>query len=187
VSWLSDELLPLNPCRRNFWSSPLLIPADLALLSLAVFLVQSIYEQVTRHRRQGQTEAADASREERDDTATYFGGLKTEIAHHVKKRGGFAIFVWKLLRLLTCLALVAVTIAVIVIEKEADSATNQPANDGFVDAMKKWGRKKKHRRKHRGDRGALFTIDEWYQISLCLVFVSFSGLQSRHLPHRHEI
>jgi hypothetical protein len=67
---------------------------------------------------------------------------------------------------------VGLTIAVIVVEKEADTPPASGPESGFVDALKKWGRKKKHRRKHGRYQGPLFTEDEWYQISLGLVFVS---------------
>jgi hypothetical protein len=140
-----------------------------------------MYEHVICRPQQGQAEPAGASRVDRDGAATHFAGLKTEIAHHVKQRGGAAIVVWKLLRLLTCLALVAVTIAVIVIGSEAYPPTPRPAGDGFVDATEKWGENKKQWKKHKADQGAVFTLDEWHQSSLCLVFVSFSSFHSRSL------
>jgi hypothetical protein len=148
----------------------LLIPAYLSLLSVSILLGQAIYAFVKQERNLGfnQSEVAD----ERNDAVVYTGGIKTELARHVKERGGVPIFFWKLLRLATCLALVGVTIAIIVDEKEASSPNETPFNGGFVDALINWSKKKRRKRRDNEPEEPLFTKDEWYQLSLCLVFVS---------------
>lgn len=97
-------------------------------------------------------------------------GIVSEVKAHIKSLGGSTIFLYKIVRLVGCLALVGLTIATVVRDEKGTAKADA------IDVLKKhWGKKGKHARRNDG-----FTDREWLQVTLCLTYVSIT---SRTLPH----
>lgn len=90
--------------------------------------------------------------------ASFFGQVRAHISIH----GGGIIYAYKVIRLVGCLALLALSTATLILEETGQI-------DGFwYETTGKWGKKHpKHRKKH-----ARFTVDEWLQVALCITTVS---------------
>jgi hypothetical protein len=85
-------------------------------------------------------------------------GLVGEIKLNIKSNGGFEIWFWKVLRLLGCFALVAVSIACAIIETDDTVHT-----DG-----KHWGKKHRHRHRHKHSKFSDYAI---LQLALAGLYV----------------
>lgn len=91
--------------------------------------------------------------------ASFFGQFKEHISTH----GGVVIYAFKFARLLGCLALLAVSLATLILEEtgEIDKLT-------FGVTGKHWGKKHK---KHRHRKHGVFSDAEWTQGALCVTSV----------------
>jgi hypothetical protein len=87
-------------------------------------------------------------------------GFLAEIKANITSNGGFSIWLYKVIRVICCLALFSVAIAAAVI-----------ASDDTLHTSNKHGGKK-HKHKHaKRHKGSWFSDYEWIQIALALVYV----------------
>lgn len=89
-------------------------------------------------------------------------GFFSETKAYMDEHGGIAVFAFKLAKLLCCLALLALSIVVFIIQDEGDFKTTPT-----YDVLKKWGKKKKKHARHEA-----FSRWEELQLAAIAVFVS---------------
>jgi hypothetical protein len=85
-------------------------------------------------------------------------GILEDTKRHIRNHGGLTIYLFKVLRLVGCLALLGITIAAFIISEEE-------SGDSLLDSLKK-----KHKKKHRKVDGWP-TPSEWTEIFLCITYV----------------
>lgn len=118
-------------------------------------------------RRPSQGEQDEAPLDTRQDLPGT--GLISAVKEHVRDAGGSTIFILNVARLLSVVALLALSVTSFILEQENESGLLGVASKG-------WG--KKHKRKgskHHGVHG-LFTKREWIQLALCLAYVRLSRI-----------
>lgn len=93
--------------------------------------------------------------------ATPHEGVLSDLKLHIKLMGGAQIFFYKVLRLLGCLTLVALTIVTLVVDENAKEGS------GLIGLLKK----KKHKGKRKPSHSDSFTTEEWLQVALLLTYV----------------
>lgn len=103
----------------------------------------------------------DASSE--NPTPPAHNGLWADLRKQTKSLGGTDIFIFRALRLVSCIALLAFTITSLILEKREDSDPSQ-----FTLYGKHWGKKHPH---HRDGSNKLFTRHEWLHVALALTYV----------------
>ncbi|KAJ8520559.1 hypothetical protein ONZ45_g2613 [Pleurotus djamor] len=107
-------------------------------------------------------------------------GFWSEFKAHVVSHGGLHIFVYKILRLVGCLALLGLSIATLIIDEieledrqdiQFTYADQEPL--GWMGALARWGKKK---RKHRRKEVEQLTQTEWLQFAMCMTYLYASLL-----------
>ncbi|PVG02126.1 hypothetical protein CPB86DRAFT_772767 [Serendipita vermifera] len=156
--------------KSSLWSSTLMLPVYLACVSLVVVLLHVIVlvtplkKYILPHSRSSQT----VLHSDPDPPTGFMGSIKANI----KSNGGLTLWLYKVLRLLGCLALTGVSVAAAVLASEDTLHTNG----------KHWGKKgrRRHRHKHK------FSAYEWIQIALVAVYMytSVLALCTLALPKR---
>ncbi|KAF8213492.1 hypothetical protein K438DRAFT_1956873 [Mycena galopus ATCC 62051] len=146
----------------TIWEDTLVVPAVVAAASAVLLLVHLFLASVWGRKLRGASEAEAVD----PPSAIRPVGLVAEVKEHVSHHGGGVIFVFKLVRLVACLALLGFSIASLAITEAHKSETGQASIFG------KWG--KKHPKKNH-DSPAL-TVTEWLQLALCMTFFYTSVL-----------
>ncbi|CAE6498063.1 unnamed protein product, partial [Rhizoctonia solani] len=161
---------------KSKWSHTLLIPAACALVSIALLLVHiiSVAAPVRRYvaKLRGR-EVCENDSSPQQHAVRQRAGFLPDLQSHIKGHGGLIIFGWKVLRLLSCLALTGLTIAAIVSINEGHktigpkeynwSGESDLGSDVYA-INKKWAKK------HKTKRTQWFSTAEWIEISLCLFY-----------------
>lgn len=157
---------------RSVWLNSLLVPAYLTAFSVLIIslhlisntkLAKKIYARLF-------SSETDKSEESSLDTASspVHSGLCADLRQHVISLGGIEIFVFRVLRLVSCVALLAFTITSLILEKREDSEPSQ-----FTLYGKHWGKKHPHQ---RDASNKLFTKHEWLHVALALTYVGHISL-----------
>jgi hypothetical protein len=141
--------------RASLWSSTLMLPVYLACISLVIALLHVIVlatplkKILLPHSASSRT----VLHSEPNPDTGFLGSIKVNI----KSNGGLTIWLYKVLRLLGCLALLGVSIAAAVLASDDTLHTNG----------KHWGKhgRRRHRHKHK------FSAYEYIQIALCAFYV----------------
>lgn len=140
--------------RKSIWASTLLIPAYLGAVSLGIALLHLLLlltplKKYVLPRRTTPAQATIYNEHE---------GLLGEIKANIKSNGGLEIWCLKIVRLLGCFALLAVSITAAIIETDDTVHTNK----------KKGGKKHRHRHRHRHEKFSDYSI---IQIALAALYV----------------
>ncbi len=174
TSCVRTTLLPTfvsnRPC-FSLWANDYLFPAYLCAISALILVVHRVACSAIVQRlatrllvfRKPPIEQEESDDAQLEIVSSPHEGIVNDIKTHIVSLGGPTIFVYKILRLLGCLALVALTIATLIINDYHDSSGNN-----FVAGLKKRKGKKKSKSKKPSES---FSSSEWLQISLCLAYV----------------
>ena len=157
-----------NTAPKSKFAHTLLIPVGCALISVAAFLLHIVFTAVPVKRYIAKLRGRPESDEEPQlapPLVRQHTGFFPDLRSHIEGHGGIAIFTWKMLRLLACIALTALTIVAVVVTNEG----HKTIGTQDVDTFKKHGKKHKKHRKHH-DRW--FSTAEWLEIFLCIFYVS---------------
>lgn len=100
-------------------------------------------------------------------------GIVNDIKAHITSLGGLTIFTYKIVRLLGCLVLVALTIATLIVNDYHNTT-----GSSILDALKKHKGKKKSKSKKPSET---FSQSEWLQIALCLAYVRNQQIQTESI------
>jgi hypothetical protein len=157
ISHIQTHMLIIPTHRVSVWHSTLFLPVYIALLSVAVLVVHLILL-ATPLKKFILPPSSPTSASNHDSEPPT--GFLAEINANITSNGGLSIWLYKVVRLIGCLALFAVSIAAAVIAGDDTLHTNR----------KHWGKKHKHTHGKKHD-GAWFSDYEWIQIALALVYV----------------
>jgi hypothetical protein len=173
---------------RPKWAHSLLIPATCAgvsivLLLLRVSLSTAVVKRLVAKLRGQQVDEDDADSVPQQPVLRQHTGFFPDLRSHINAHGGAIVFAWKVLRLLSCLALTGLTIGAIVSINGGHKITGigesqliySPYLDLDIGALGK-SRENKHK-KHSRNRYTWFSTAEWIEISLCVFFVRISNLE----------
>ncbi|KLO19974.1 P-loop containing nucleoside triphosphate hydrolase protein [Schizopora paradoxa] len=158
------------------WANDLLFPAYLCALSALILLIHRIAcTEVVRRlvsRLLGLGKLS-IDREDSDDVqlevvSSPHEGIVNDIKAHVASLGGPTIFSYKIVRLLGCLILVALTIATLIVYDYHNAS-----GSNILETLKKHKGKKKSKSKKPSET---FSQSEWVQIALCLAYAYMSLL-----------
>ncbi|KAI9444470.1 hypothetical protein H4582DRAFT_2052775 [Lactarius indigo] len=164
-----DAFIQKDP---SFWTHPLLIPSYLALISILVLVVQSIYSSGPVRRLRGKDLLVAATRNESNIAAsTTWTGFVPAVRDRVQRSGGSVVFLFQVLRLLVVLTLLGLAIFSFVKEDRQHVSPSSVAST----FSQYWG--KRHKGKHRNGGGSL-TKREWLDLTLCLthLYAAFLAL-----------
>ncbi|TFK30740.1 ATP-binding cassette transporter [Coprinopsis marcescibilis] len=153
----------------KLWSNTLIIPAYVALLSSALIVVHTtvssrrvrkLWARLTGAAPPGQS--SESYQNERREAT-----LATDLAEHVQEQGGAVIFAFQLLRFLSCAALLALSIASLVVDQE-DLA------NVFIFGKKGKKRKEKERARltERELLDMILAMTNFYALSLSVAVLS---------------
>ncbi|CCO37550.1 ATP-binding cassette transporter abc4 Short=ABC transporter abc4 [Rhizoctonia solani AG-1 IB] len=166
---------------RPKWAHSLLIPATCAgvsivLLLLRVVLSTAFVKRLVTKLRGQQVDEDDADSVPQQPVLRQHTGFFPDLRSHINAHGGAIVFAWKVLRLLSCLALTGLTVGAIVSINEGHKITGtsesqliySPYLDLDIGALGK-SRENKHK-KHSRNRHTWFSTAEWIEISLCIFY-----------------
>ncbi|KAJ6574692.1 hypothetical protein B0H19DRAFT_1371649 [Mycena capillaripes] len=142
------------------WADTLIVPAVLASASAVLLVIHLFLASVWGRKlhafvfRSSEPEVVDPI------PAVHPVGLIAEVKEHVLQHGGPVIFAFKLVRLVSCLALLGLSIASLAITEANKSSTGQ------ANIFGKWG--KKHPKKNRASPP--LSVTEWLQLAICMTF-----------------
>ncbi|QRW00058.1 ABC transporter transmembrane region [Ceratobasidium sp. AG-Ba] len=152
------------PTKSKYGTYTLLIPAICAALSAVIFLLHLVFTSGPVRRLLGR-------QSEDDDIAApvvrQHSGFFPDLKSHIRGHGGAIIFGWKMLRLVSCVALTALTIVAIVLTNEGHKTVGTKDWDEVDTLSKHWGKKHKKHKKHQH---RWFSTAEWMEISLCMFY-----------------
>ncbi|KAF8744087.1 P-loop containing nucleoside triphosphate hydrolase protein, partial [Rhizoctonia solani] len=164
---------------RPRWAHTLLIPAACAVVSIILLLLHVVLAATPAKRliarfRSRNVDEDDVDSIPQQPIVRQHTGFFPDLRSHIKAHGGTTVFAWKVLRLLACFALTALTVGAIVSINEGHKTIGTKVYeyteelDLDMDTLtKKWG--KKHR-KHKKKRERWFSTAEWIEISLCMFY-----------------
>ncbi|KAG9098020.1 hypothetical protein FS749_004906 [Ceratobasidium sp. UAMH 11750] len=157
------------PTKSKFGVHTLLIPAICAAVSAVVFLLYLVFTSGPVERYIAKLRGREVDEDvEVAPIVRQHAGFFPDLRSHIRGHGGAVVFAWKMLRLLSCIALTALTIVAIISTNEGHKTVGSKAWDD-VDALSKhWGRKHRKHKKHRRERW--FSTAEWMEISLCMFY-----------------
>ncbi|KAG8697036.1 hypothetical protein FRC09_008111, partial [Ceratobasidium sp. 395] len=158
------------PTKSKFGTHTLLIPAACAVVSAVAFLLHLVFTSgpVKRYIAKLRGREVDDDVEVVVPIIRQHAGFFPDLRSHIRGHGGALIFAWKMLRLVSCIALTALTIVAIISTNEGHKTVGTKDWDD-VDALSKhWGKKHKKHKKHKRDRW--FSTVEWMEISLCMFY-----------------
>ncbi|QRW00073.1 ABC transporter transmembrane region [Ceratobasidium sp. AG-Ba] len=148
------------PTKSEFGAHSLLLPPACAAVSALFILLHVVSGPAKRYvaklRGREIDEDSEDSRVVRERP-----GFLSDLRSHIREHDGFAIFTWKILRLVSCIVLTALTAVAVVLTSEGHKTIG---NEEWAGALSK---------KHKGHRG--FSAAEWTEISLC-VFYTYTSL-----------
>ncbi|KDQ20385.1 hypothetical protein BOTBODRAFT_305749 [Botryobasidium botryosum FD-172 SS1] len=192
---VTQDFFKPNHGLKKFYTNTLLIPVYLAGVSILLLLfklasqpAQKLYYRISGaeipNLSTGDNEADVEPRSSQDT------GFFPELRASIKSQGGYTIFTYKILRLLSSLALLGITITAFIIITEHDEQDRELHGD-WVDIF---GRKRRGR--HGKKRHGWFTSAEWHELALCTFFTYTSLLallsvtlqqQMRRTTNRHLV
>ncbi|KAF8682983.1 P-loop containing nucleoside triphosphate hydrolase protein [Rhizoctonia solani] len=162
------------------WAHGLLIPIACGLVSIVLLLLRVVLSTaVVKHfiakLRGHEHHETDVDSAPQQPVVRQHTGFFPDLHSHIKVHGGFAVFAWKILRLLACLTLTGLTVGAIVSITEGHNTIGtkqyEPVDDPYLsldmDVLKKarGSKDKKHRKRERW-----FSTAEWIEISLCTFY-----------------
>lgn len=152
----------------------LLIPATCAFISIALLVIHVIITTGPVKHYVAKLRGRSVSGNDNDPPrpiSRQNTGFVAASHSHIEGHGGGAIFVWKLLRLLACMALTGLTMVAITSINEGHGMIGMDDCDSSVSAAIK------HlEMKHKEKSAYWFGTSEWIEVSLCLFYVSCSHL-----------
>ncbi|ELU44867.1 ATP-binding cassette transporter [Rhizoctonia solani AG-1 IA] len=155
------------------WAHGLLIPIACALVSIVLLLLRVVLSTaVVKHfiaKLRGQEHhETDVDSAPQQPVVRQHTGFFPDLHSHIKVHGGFAVFAWKILRLLACLTLTGLTVGAIVSITEGHNTIGtkqyEPVDDPYLsldmDVLKKarGSKDKKHRKRERWFSTAYATL-----------------------------
>ncbi|KAH9166801.1 hypothetical protein EDB89DRAFT_2245991 [Lactarius sanguifluus] len=147
----------------SFWIHPLLIPSYLALLSILVLSVQTIFSSGPVRRLRGEDAPAALTRGESGVTASATRtGFVSAVKGHVEKSGGSIIFAFQVSRLVIVLTLLGLAMFRFVQEEGQQHVS--PSSS--VSALN--GRRQEGKYRHSGSS---LTRCGWLDLTLCLTYL----------------
>lgn len=150
-------------CLSSIWKDSLILPPVFATISLLILTIQFISTRKPVKKAWARFTKNPIEEEESEpNVATRPIGYVAEFRYHAKSFGGLGIFVYRVLRLLSVLALVCLSVATFVLDEAPSTGANTTTRG------KHWGKKHKH---HRG--GSALTYWEWLDLALSLAYVSY--------------
>jgi len=152
--------LIIPPFRSSIFSSTLFIPVYFGLLSAIVGILHiALLATPLKNYFVTPSSTAHTVLYPEPDPPT---GFSSAIKHNISSNAGLAIWTYKVLRLLGCMALVAFSVVAAVMSND----------DTYHTEGKHWG--KKHRGRHKkGGRSSDFSDYTWIQIALTAFYVCF--------------
>lgn len=155
----------------------LLIPAAAAIISLIAGLVHLVFTLANRFVKLRRGTADDNGSVPVQPLTSQDTGFLPELGYHIKGHGGGAIFAWKMLRLVACMALTTLTIvAITCIDNEHQALGSNYLDldihvelDGYFDWRTKLAKLKRQIR--------WFSTTERLEMSLCMFYVSLGRLR----------
>ncbi|KAJ6501692.1 hypothetical protein C8R47DRAFT_1193380 [Mycena vitilis] len=155
-------LVSLFTKKHTVWEDTLIVPAVVASAS-AVLLLLHLFLASVWGRKLRAFVFRTSEPEVVDPAPPLPSGLFAEVKEHIAQHGGTAIFVFKLVRLVACLALLGLSIASLALTE---------ANKSGTSILGKWG--KKHPKKNRSS--STLSVTEWLQVAMCMSFFYSSVL-----------
>ncbi|CEL51761.1 ATP-binding cassette transporter abc4 OS=Schizosaccharomyces pombe (strain 972 / ATCC 24843) GN=abc4 PE=3 SV=1 [Rhizoctonia solani AG-1 IB] len=161
------------------WAHSLLIPIACAVVSVVFLLLHVILTATPVKRIVAKLRGRDVDVDDSDSipqqpVVRQHTGFFPDLHSHISALGGAGVFGWKVLRLLACFVLTALTIGAIVSINEGHKTIGTKEYDFSEDLdidmdtlSKKWGKKHK---KHKKKRERWFSNTEWIEISLCMFY-----------------
>ncbi|THH12876.1 hypothetical protein EW146_g7283 [Bondarzewia mesenterica] len=167
---LADHQLPR--C-STIWLHPFMIPAYTAAASAILLLLRALFSFGPLKRFvHGPGNHSESSIDSAADNVQ--AGIVSEAKQHVKTLGGWTIFTLRLVRLLSVLTLLGLSVASFVLDEDGLFIKD-------VESLSKhWGKGHKKHRKHRNSSRLSFTRHEWLELTQCVtyLYVSFLALLS---------
>ncbi|KAH7340934.1 hypothetical protein B0J17DRAFT_716110 [Rhizoctonia solani] len=196
---LSETVLAIP---KSQWSHTLLIPAACALVSIVLLLVHVALAATPTRRYIAKfrgREICESDSSPQQPAVRQRAGFFPDLQSHIKGHGGLTIFTWKVLRLLSCLALTGLTIAAIVFVNEGRETigTKEHSLSGESDVgSDAYAIHTQWEKKHKKKRTQWFSTAEWIEISLCLFYTYTTllailaitlGHRFRHIVNKHLV
>lgn len=151
----------------RIWTDSLLLPSYFACLSILFVVLHLIYNlkpvKTAVSRLFSIKHAADEDPGPHTWPSPAAAGLWDELCQHAKTLGGGDIFAFRVIRFISCLVLLALSIVYSVLEKQEDLPSQ------FQSFSKSLG--KSHDYRGNGSH-LLFTRREWLHVAVTLVYVS---------------
>ncbi|KAI3622081.1 atp-binding cassette transporter [Moniliophthora roreri] len=151
-----------SPVKRTVFSDTLIFPTYFALASASI-----LFAHICIALRRS---SANSEEQSRFRPASLF----LEVKDHVEYHGGARIFGFKLVRLISSLTLLALSIATLVVQELDTTDPNMTGLDTGnteYEISKKWSKRPKHPKPHYQ-----FTKREWLEAAMCLTFLYTSFL-----------
>ncbi|KAG8968451.1 hypothetical protein FRC03_007393 [Tulasnella sp. 419] len=174
----------------RFWKHSLLYPSYVAALSAIILIVQFtlrisfVKRWVARIRGAPPVDADEYEAvEQRPSAATsnMSAGFLTEIKEYIRLQGGPVICAFGVMKLLSCLALVGLTIYAVIITPGPGEPKTTEFFEQDSDVYTEGKKKKKHR------KNQLFSTAEWHEIALCAFYTYASLLALLSLSTRPRV
>ena len=144
---------------KRFASDTLAFPGYVAVASAILFILHLILASLSSKRRVfRRPPALELDNQVNLTPDVHADSLSVELGTHIARHGG-VIFMYKIMRLLGCLALLGVSIY----SFSFDDAVNSQG----MGSWRKWREKHKHR-KYQGYNPS---VKEWLELSLCMNYV----------------
>jgi hypothetical protein len=149
----------------SLWEDSLILPPIFATLSLLVLTVHYISTlNIVKRAWAHFTKSPVEEQSTEPNVVTDANGFFAELRHHTDSLGGLGIFIFRVLRLLSVFALVALSAVTFVADEEPSTNT--------IRKGKHWGKKHRHRR-----GGSSLSFEEWLDLGVSIAYVS-----SQHTP-----
>ncbi|KAH6916785.1 ATP-binding cassette transporter [Coprinopsis sp. MPI-PUGE-AT-0042] len=148
--------------RSKIWHNSMVIPSYVALASTVVLVLHVILASSRARKLWARITRREVVQENSADEPVFAHRNETDItndfAEHVAQHGGFTIFSFRVLRLLSCLVLLGLSVYTAI--KDEDSITNAFGKKG----------KGKHGRKHRDKDHRQLSDKEWADLLLTMTY-----------------
>lgn len=100
------------------------------------------------------------------------GGFLSDLDAHVAELGGWTILLFNVIRFLGCLALLALTIAAVVVDSEKSADPYGGVEQSLMEVLKKWKKgEKKKKEEGRERRREAFGREEWVEVGQVVAFL----------------
>ncbi|KAH6916807.1 ATP-binding cassette transporter [Coprinopsis sp. MPI-PUGE-AT-0042] len=162
IPGLYDVYEGLKAGRSKIWHNSMVIPSYVALASAVVLVLHVILASSRARKLWARITRREVVQENRADEPVFAHRNETDItndfAEHVAQHGGFTIFSFRVLRLLSCLVLLGLSVYTAIKDE-----------DGITNAFGKKG-KGKHGRKHRDKDHRQLSDKEWADLLLTMTY-----------------